>query len=73
MNHDPPAIADRDPGRLLAAVLQRVQSEVGKLGDILTGRPDAKDAAGVPGRAVIGIEIVRKAPVWLSHHTSLFD
>ena len=60
------------PGRLLAAVLQRVQSVVGELGDVFPGRPDAKDTTGVPRRAVVGIEIVRKAPVWLSHDTSLF-
>ena len=31
------AVADRDPGRLLAAVLQRVEAEVGELGHVLVG------------------------------------
>ena len=42
------AVADRDPGRLLAPVLQRVQAEVGQLGDFLARRPDPEDTAGVP-------------------------
>src|SRR6201999_2109342 len=72
VHDDPPAIADRDARRLLAAMLQRVQSVVGELGDVFPRGPDAKDAAGVPRRAVVRIEIVRKTPVWLSHDTSLF-
>jgi hypothetical protein len=32
---DPGAVADRDPGRLLAAVLQRVQAEIGERGHVL--------------------------------------
>src|SRR5262249_25108612 len=71
VNDDPPAIADRDSGRFLAAVLQRVQSVVGELGDVFSRGPDAKDAAGVPRRAIRGIQGVRKAPGWLSHPTSL--
>ncbi len=35
------------PGRLLAAVLQGVEPEVGELRDVLTGGPDAEDAAHV--------------------------
>ena len=35
---DVPALAARDPGRLLAAVLQRVQREVGEPGHIVAGR-----------------------------------
>ena len=48
VDHDPVAVADRDAGRLLAAVLQCVQAEVGELGDVLTRGPDAEDPAGVP-------------------------
>ncbi len=52
VDHDPGAVADRDASRLLAAVLQRVQTVVGELGDILARRPDTEDAAGIPGRFV---------------------
>ena len=44
------AVAHRDPGRLLAPVLERVEAEVGEVGDRLTGRVDAEDAAGVADR-----------------------
>ena len=37
VDDDPGAIADRDPGRLLAAVLERVQAEVGELCHVLAG------------------------------------
>src|SRR2546421_339626 len=39
------AIAGRDPGALLPAVLQRIESEVRQVGDVLTGRVDAEQAA----------------------------
>ena len=42
-------VGDRDPGGLLAAVLQCVEAVVGELGDFLTGSPDAEDAAFFPG------------------------
>ncbi len=45
VDHDRAAVADRHPGRLLPAVLQRVEAVVGQLGDVLAGRPDAEDAA----------------------------
>ena len=45
------ALAGGDPGRLLAAVLQRVEREVGKPGDIVPGSVYAKDPALV-ARAV---------------------
>ena len=47
VDQDLPAVADRDAGRLLAAVLQGVEAEVGQLGDVLAGGPDAEDATGV--------------------------
>src|SRR3984893_15703101 len=49
-----------------------MQPEIGELGDVFSRGPDAKDAAGVPRRAIVGIEVVGKPPVWLSHNTSLF-
>ena len=56
VHEDLPPVADRDPGGLLAAVLQGVEPEVGQLGDILTGRPDPEDAAGVLRALVMGVE-----------------
>ena len=53
---DVAALAGGDPGRLLAAVLERVEAEVGEAGDVVPGRVDAEDAAFVardrrdPGR-----------------------
>ena len=38
------AITYRDPGTLLAAVLQGIETEIGQVGDILTGRLDAEQA-----------------------------
>ena len=58
VDQDLAAVADRDPGGLLAAVLQRVEAEVGQLGDVLAGRPDAEDAAGVLGALLLRVEVV---------------
>jgi hypothetical protein len=55
VDDDPGAVADGDAGRLLATVLERVQPVIGKLGDILARRPDAEDAAGIPGWLVAPI------------------
>jgi hypothetical protein len=49
VDEDLPPVADGDPGRLLAAVLQRVQAEVGELGHLFAGGPHPEDAAGVLG------------------------
>ena len=63
VDQDLAAVADRDAGGLLAAVLQGVETEVGELGDVLAGGPDAEDATGVLGSAFLGVEIVRQAAV----------
>ena len=63
VDQDLAAVADRDAGRLLAAVLEGVEAEVGELGDVLTGGPDTEDAAGVLGSAVLRVEVVRQAAV----------
>ena len=52
---DVPALAGRDPRRLLAAVLERVQGEVREPGDVVPRRVDAEDAALV-ARAVAVIK-----------------
>jgi hypothetical protein len=41
------AVAGGDSSALLAAMLERVEAEVGDAGDILAGRVDAEDAAGL--------------------------
>ena len=43
------AVADGDAGRLLTAVLERVQPEIGLVGDGLTRCVDTEDAAHVAG------------------------
>ena len=58
VDQDLPAVADRDAGRLLPAVLQGVEAEVGELGDVLAGGPDAEDAARVLGAAILRVEVV---------------
>src|SRR5712692_2750368 len=68
---DPLAVADGDASRLLAPVLQGVQAEVGELRDVLVMRPDAEDAAGVPGRTVVRIQIVGQPAVRRDHQPSL--
>ena len=50
---DVAALAGRDAGRFLAAVLEREEREVGEPGDVVLGRVDAEDAALV-ARAVRG-------------------
>ena len=42
---DVAALAGRDPGRLLAAMLERVETEVGETGDVMPWGVDAEDAA----------------------------
>ena len=51
---DVAALTGRDPGRLLAAVLERVQREIGEPGDLAPGRVDAEDPAFVAGAIAIG-------------------
>ena len=52
------AVAHRDAGGLLAAVLESVKPEVGEFGNLFLGGPDAEDAAGILGAAFLGVEIV---------------
>ena len=73
VDDDAVPVADRDPGRLLAAVLERVQAEVGELGDFLVRGPGAEHAAGVPGRVVGGVEIVVQTAIRLDHVVSVDD
>src|SRR5260370_16185967 len=70
---DPGAVADGDAGRLLAAMLQRIQAEVGKLGHVLARRPDTGNPAGIPRRPVVGVEIIRQAAIGLDPPDSLWQ
>ena len=51
-HEDARAVAHRDAGALLTAVLQRVQAKVGHAGNVAVGCPDADDAALVMQRLV---------------------
>ena len=51
---DVTALARGDPGRLLAAVLERVEREVGELRDLRAGRVHAEDAALVARTIAVG-------------------
>jgi hypothetical protein len=53
--HDVAVLGGRDARRLLAAVLERVEREIGEAGYLATGRDDAEDAALV-ARAIAVIE-----------------
>jgi len=66
-HHRLAALGHGDPGRLLPAVLQRVQAEVGELGDLLARSPDAEDPAGVLGSSILGVEIVVQQTVSTRH------
>ena len=50
------AVAHRDAGRLLAAVLERVEPEVRQMGDRLAGRIHAEDATGVLWAVQLGVQ-----------------
>ena len=68
------AVGGRDAGGLLTAVLQRVEPEVGQLGDVLARGPDAEDAAGVlrallAGKEVMGQVARRRVPLPRFSHT----
>ena len=65
------AVTGRDAGRLLAAVLQRVEPEVRQLGDVLTGSPDAEDPAGVLRALLAGEEVMVQTTVATCHSPSL--
>ena len=46
-HREPATLGDGDPGRLLAAVLQREEGEVREPRDVALDRPDSEDAAHV--------------------------
>ena len=67
VDHHAGAVAHRDAGRLLAAVLQRVQTEVGELRHLFAGGPDPEDAALVLRAGPLGVEVVAQPAVASGH------
>ena len=64
---DTGAVADRDPGRLLAPVLQRVEAEVGELRDLFAAGPDPEDSAFVLRALLYGVEVVAEPAIASGH------
>src|SRR5690606_4766953 len=67
VDEDLVAVGRRDTGRLLSAVLQRVQAEVGQPGDILAGCPDTEDTAFVLRAFLSGKEVMGEPSVAACH------
>src|SRR5262249_23281620 len=61
------AVTDCNAGRLLAAMLKRIEGEVGELRDCLAGCPYAEDSAGVLRAFFAGIELVGQPSVRTRH------
>jgi hypothetical protein len=59
--HDVTALAGGDAGRLLAPMLERVESEVGEPGHIGLGRVDAEDPA------LVARPVAQRKLLWRSH------
>ena len=68
--HDHPALAGRDPRRLLAAMLQREEAEVAEPRDVATRRVNAEDAAFVARSVAVVEEPLGQEEVWPSGSTS---
>ena len=54
----------RDPGRLLAAVLERVQREVREARDVVSRRVDAEDTALVARSVAMVVHGQGACPTW---------
>src|SRR6478752_5902237 len=65
------AVTGRDAGRLLPAVLQRIEPEVRQLRDVLSGSPDAEDPAGVLRAFLAGDEVMVQTTVATCHSASV--
>ena len=71
VDQDAAAVGGGDARRLLPSVLQGVQAEVGELGDVLAGSPDAEDATGVLRPLLAGEQVVGEPSVSACHAVSL--
>ena len=58
-NHDGAAVAHRDTGRLLAAMLQGAQAKVRQTRDVALWRPNAKDTALLVQLIPIFVQLLR--------------
>ena len=75
LGHEPHVLVDRDPlavrggdaRGLLPAVLQRVETVVGQLGDVLAGSPHAEHAARVLGAFLTGKKVMGEFSVSSNH------
>ena len=67
VNADPAAVAGGDARGFLSAVLQRIQTVIGKLRYLFAGGPDAEDSAGILRSFFAGHEIVGKHSVTACH------
>ena len=65
------SVAGRDAGRLLAAMLQRVQAVVGEFRDFLAGSPDSEHSAGVLRALLAGQQLVTELAITALHGPSL--
>ena len=59
-----------DARGLLTAVLQRIEAEVGELGDLLAGGPDSEDTARVLRSTLVRHQVMGQSPVstWHAPH-----
>src|SRR5829696_4380918 len=67
VDDDGGAVGHRDARRLLTAVLEGVQTEIGQLRDLFTRRPDTEDATGVLRSGIVGVEVVREPSITARH------
>ena len=67
VDDDTAAVADRDAGGLLTAVLQGVQAEVREFGDLFATRPDPEHAALVLWTLFYGVEVVAEPAIASGH------
>jgi len=64
-------IADSDPGRFLAAMLQGIEPKVSEFGDLVAGGPHAEDPASILRRLLVRINIVGQPAIASGHGRSL--
>lgn len=71
VHNDVAAVAHRDSGGLLTAMLQRVQTKVGQLGDFIPRCPDPEYSAGVLRALFIRQKVVAESAIASDHVLSV--